>query len=115
VKGREDKPGITGAFYGRSATSKQWRRAQVLSYCGFRPLALTQPTSPTRSSIAGVDGHLNLPAGGQWVPNEGHYGLWSGAKREVADAVAPGPGDRDGDRSWSDPFRGWSFAAGNTL
>jgi hypothetical protein len=39
-----------------------------------------------------VDGHLTLPAGGQWVPNDGHYRVWS-ARREVFDDVAPGPGD----------------------
>ena len=40
-----------------------------------------------------VGSHLKLPAGGQWVPNDGHYGVWS-ARREVFDDVAPGPGGR---------------------
>ena len=29
---------------------------------------------------SGVGGHLKLPAGGQRVPNDGHYGVWSAAK-----------------------------------
>ena len=40
-----------------------------------------------------VGGHLKLPAGGQWVPDDGHYGVWP-TRREVFDDVAPGPGVR---------------------
>jgi hypothetical protein len=37
-----------------------------------------------------------VPAGGQSVPNDGHYGVWS-ARREVFDDVAlrEGAGSRD--------------------
>jgi len=49
----------------------------------FRGLRPYQPVSarvqkPEKSRLFGlsVSGHLELPAGGQWVPDGGHHGMW---------------------------------------
>ncbi len=36
----------------------------------------TKPDAYPVLTVAIVGGHLELPAGGQWVPNDGHYGMW---------------------------------------
>lgn len=53
--------------------------------CGPTLVGLINPSGCWRPS--------EPAAGGQWVPNDGHYGVWS-ARREVLDDVAPGPGDQ---------------------
>lgn len=60
---------------------------------------LGRPSSPrsewefSSAPAANVGCHLKLSAGGQWVPDDGHYGVWS-ARREDFDDVVPGPGER---------------------
>ena len=104
-------PGTTRRRDGRPGARppcRRWREAGLGTVSAHASKARTQPYPPrgrSRHSVAAptfphgnekrrrVGGHLKLPAGGQWVPNDGHYGVWS-ARREVFDDVAPGPGVR---------------------
>jgi hypothetical protein len=41
-------------------------------------------------SLRAAGGHLKLPAGGQWIPNDGHCGVWS-VRRECFATTLPDP------------------------
>jgi hypothetical protein len=53
-------------------------------FVGWRVWAVPQPALGFQRPASPVDqavgGHLKLPAGGQWVPNDGHYGVWSATR-----------------------------------
>ncbi len=65
--------GACGAAAGALSDAGRLRRRGVRTPAGSRRRV---PGNGDPAAAPRVGGRLELPAGGQWVPDDGHYGMW---------------------------------------